>query len=270
MADGSTTQRMTICDRPRQRAETILSTTRFGSLILPAEMYRYWTRRGRPSVVLLSRPTPNNWSPRRTRKRPFGTWQHRSRHGTHRKSRWQSTFLLLNPSSRWRDLGLLKIYDSHTGDPIRSIKKRPAEFCCVQFSHDGKLLAASAWDGTIQVWQSATLDQVCEVFGHANFVNSLAFSPDGRRLASASSNGDVRLWDPHAGDLTAVFHGSLSVSGNPARGLAFSPDGTALLSATSEGPIRIWRLQLNRKLPRVSDQQSELATIFRAVLTAVK
>jgi WD40 repeat protein len=155
-------------------------------------------------------------------------------------------------------IGSLSLHDLETGRLlVQSAALSHKGFGCVRFSHSGKRLATAAWDGTIQIWNANNLSLERQIVGHANFVNSLAFSPEGKRLASASSGGDVRLWDASTGDLTAVLHGSLSITGNPARGLAFSPDGTALLSATSEGQIRIWRAAPSQGVARrVSENES--------------
>ena len=146
-------------------------------------------------------------------------------------------------------IGSLRLHDLETGSLLVQSAALPDKgFCCVRYSRSGKSFATAAWDGTIQIWNADNLSLERQIVGHANFVNSLAFSPEGERLASASSGGDVRLWDTSTGDLTAAFRGSLSITGNPARGLAFSPDGTALLSATSEGQIRIWRAATSRDM----------------------
>ena len=147
--------------------------------------------------------------------------------------------------------GVLRLHNLDTGDLLQQSDQLPEKnFCCVRLSRSAGRLATAAWDGTIQIWNSKDLSLEQQVAGHPNFVNSLEFSPDGKRLASASTGGSVRLWNTDTGDLMSCFHGSLGITGNPARGLAFSPDGTALLSATSEGLVKIWHAVTPQQVAR--------------------
>jgi WD40 repeat protein/tRNA A-37 threonylcarbamoyl transferase component Bud32 len=64
----------------------------------------------------------------------------------------------------------------------------------LDFSPDGKRLAAACDDGTIHAWSwpETALNHV--LVGHSNRVQSIAFSPDGDQLASASFDGTIKLW----------------------------------------------------------------------------
>lgn len=71
----------------------------------------------------------------------------------------------------------------------------------VDFSPDGRLLAAGSHDKKIQLWDTATgaLHQTLE--GHSSAVQSVAFSSDNKLLASGSFDDTVRFWDPITGAL---------------------------------------------------------------------
>ncbi len=63
------------------------------------------------------------------------------------------------------------------------------------FSDDGKLVAGGTLEGTIAVWDTATLARRALFAGHQGFVTAVAFLPDGKRLASAGADGTVIVWD---------------------------------------------------------------------------
>jgi WD40 repeat protein len=65
----------------------------------------------------------------------------------------------------------------------------------VAFSPDGRFLAVSSMDRTIQVWDVPGARRCGVLHGHTGAVYALAFSADSRRLASGGFDRSVRLWD---------------------------------------------------------------------------
>ena len=63
------------------------------------------------------------------------------------------------------------------------------------FSPDGATFVSRTNNGTIQIWDVATGDQIAALDEHAQGVSSLAFSPDGTTLVSTSMDGTIFLWD---------------------------------------------------------------------------
>ena len=103
------------------------------------------------------------------------------------------------------------------------------------FSRDGKILARGSADGTIQLWDVATHQQIGgPLTGLDAPVRSVAFSPDGKTLAGGSADGTVRLWDVTThqqigGPLISLSRGVYSV--------AFSPDGKTLAGGSADGTV---------------------------------
>ncbi len=106
----------------------------------------------------------------------------------------------------------------------------------VNFSKDGKRLAASSADGTVYIWDVSSGEVVQTLKGHLADVNMVVFDPDGSRLATASDDGTARVWDARTGEA------SLTLSGHQGfvTGVKFSPDGKLLVTTGADNTIQVW------------------------------
>jgi eukaryotic-like serine/threonine-protein kinase len=133
----------------------------------------------------------------------------------------------------------VRISDANTGETLRTLHG-DADFWCVTFNPDGKLLAAGSggreWEssGEISIWEVATGDKRLSLPGHG--AKYLAFSPDGQRLATGGTDLTVRVWDATSGQEALTLRGHTDY----VRTVAFTPDGNRLFSASDDRTIRIW------------------------------
>jgi WD40 repeat protein/tRNA A-37 threonylcarbamoyl transferase component Bud32 len=105
----------------------------------------------------------------------------------------------------------------------------------VAFSPDGAHIASAGEDGTVQIWDTNSGQQVKVLRGHEKPVRSVMFSPDNRWIASASADGTIRLWDAATGVMTRTLQ-----QGSAASCVAFSPDSRWLASGTGPGQLKVW------------------------------
>ncbi|PHH64812.1 hypothetical protein CDD81_3878 [Ophiocordyceps australis] len=112
------------------------------------------------------------------------------------------------------------------------------------FSPNSSLVAsASASDGTLAIWSTATGAKPQILQSHGNCVLAVVFSPDGKLLASASDqDAAIVLWDVAT---RAIVH-TLECHSSDVRHrkIIFSPSGhvVAAAAAASTGGIRLWHV----------------------------
>jgi WD40 repeat protein len=129
-------------------------------------------------------------------------------------------------------------------------------FLNMVFSPDGRTLAVTVGDGTVDLWNAATHNRVVLRAGRPDAGPSavLAFGPDGRTLATASEPGDtVQLWDVATGRRLASLRtdpfGSTVTLGSSLPYLRFSPDGHTLATLSPvAGPIRLFDIATHTRL----------------------
>jgi WD40 repeat protein len=109
----------------------------------------------------------------------------------------------------------------------------------IAFAPGAAQVAIGSRDGTVRVWNTASL--VCEATLSAFPAQaiSLAFSPDAKILAAGSRQGQLRVWDLQTlrDHCRPVGHDGADLAA-----LAFSPDGKTLASGSYDTTIKLWDL----------------------------
>ena len=139
------------------------------------------------------------------------------------------------------------IWDAATGKQLLTFSGhgKGVRSSGIAFSPDGKWVATSGNDGTVQVWEAETGNVVFKLTGHTGPTFGVAFSPDGKSLASSSVDRTVKVWQlPAAGGQVPE---PLTLYGNTGAvyRIAYSPDGTRLVSAGRNPIARVYALQVD-------------------------
>ena len=131
--------------------------------------------------------------------------------------------------------GAIHLWDSITGEHIKTFTGHTRLVSSVAFSPDGRILASGSWDNTVRLWDTDTGTELKTLIGHNHFVDSVAFSPDGRILASGSWDNTVRLWDTDTGRHRVT----LALSVRSMSNVVFSGDSRILASANGN-KVQLW------------------------------
>jgi|CXWL01.1.fsa_nt_gi WD40 repeat protein len=108
----------------------------------------------------------------------------------------------------------------------------------IAVSTDGALVAITAKDGTVRIWEVATgaltRTLVGQAEGQTQWINDAVFLDD-TRLAAVSQDGTLRLWNARTGVQTGIRHGHESGITAVAR----HRDGS-LITGSLDGTLRVW------------------------------
>lgn len=157
-----------------------------------------------------------------------------------------------------------KISDSIDGLPLTG---HTDTILSLDFSSDGKLLASSAKDGVVLLWDTLNIDSKPTILkGHKEAVNFVLFSPGGNYLASLSKK-QIRLWpiNTKIRKSLLLFDYKKKVipfwvkksSGNK---LAFSHDGELLAACCSDNKVRIWKTNYYDGKPIILEGHKDTVT----------
>jgi WD40 repeat protein/transcriptional regulator with XRE-family HTH domain len=157
------------------------------------------------------------------------------------------------------DRNQVKIYDSVSGNLLKTLSGHQADLTAIAISADGKLIASGALDGSVTIWDAAPAVSLFQVAAHPVAIENLTFSPDGKWLVTSGDDAAMRIWDTSTGNLLKEYPDFSDV----VAGLTFSPDGRRF--AISDGTIHVWQFSVNAADGQASISSQELFTIRDAL-----
>ena len=189
-----------------------------------------------------------------------GTVKHPPVHSIRR--RWFISELAFSPDGETLAVvgyeGLVRIWDTETGEQIGMITGHPHAISGAAFSPDSRLIAGLI-GSAIVLWDADTGERSSKLSEIRIEASSAAFSPVGGLIA-LGGDGEVHLWDLNADAPVRTLTGLPDDVGR----LAFSPDGSLVAGAgTSRQPaVGLWDARTGELLhpfPRPSGEITSLA-----------
>jgi WD40 repeat protein len=106
----------------------------------------------------------------------------------------------------------------------------------VAWAADGKRIASTGHDMTVQVWDTSSGKRLLTYRGHTRVVSSVAWSADDKRIASAGYDETVQVWDAGNGTLLLTYKGHT----DQVRSVAWSADGKRIASGSFDKTVQVW------------------------------
>lgn len=143
---------------------------------------------------------------------------------------------------------IVKVWDAHTGEMLRTLIGHDAGIGAAAFSPDGRRIVTGSIDQTAKVWDAATGHALVTLKGHHSELKGVAFSPDGRFIVTASADWTIMIWDAPTGGLLRTFKGHTDAT----MAVAVSPDGRRIVSGSHDNTIRVWDIASGRELLKIT------------------
>lgn len=151
----------------------------------------------------------------------------------------------------------VKIWNTETGNLLRSLSGHVDGVRSVSISHDRQLMASASADETIKLWNVSTGELLRTLTAHQGSLWSVEISPDGQLMASASSDQTIRLWNVATGELIRTFSGH----SHWVFAAIFSPNGKMLASGSKDGTIKLWDVQTGKVLQTFADHEDAVRSV---------
>jgi WD40 repeat protein len=154
-----------------------------------------------------------------------------------------ATSLCFSPDGRLALSGssdyTLKLWDTETGECIRTFQGHIAKVLSICFSPNGQRALSGSLDRTLMLWDAQTGACLRTFKGHTEGIESVCFSPDGQRALSGSWDKTLKLWDAQTGACLRTFKGHTDA----VKSVCFSPDGRRALSGSRDKTLKLWGTQ---------------------------
>lgn len=185
-------------------------------------------------------------------------------------------------SGDWEQLGEIDTSKSIVSASGISKSKSAGEVWAVALSEDGTYLAATTYDGRINVWEvNANGGKKIQEYetgsgGTGSFGLSVDLSRDGKFTASGHQSGAVYVFNNSTGKIQYSLPGKFCYLSNqssevkltfpvglvkPVRAVAFSPAGTRLAAAGDAGLIALYDMQYGEHVGNLTGHSAWITSV---------
>ena len=158
----------------------------------------------------------------------------------------------------------LRVYDLAAARLVMGPIAFGARVSCVEFSPNGRHLAAACQDNQLTSHAARILDpktgvETAKRLTHQDGIHSLEFSPDSRRVVTAGEDFVARVWDSITGEpITPPLRHRHQVWSAD-----FSPNGLWIATTGGDKTVRIWDAQTGDPLaPALSIPELPISLVF--------
>jgi len=133
---------------------------------------------------------------------------------------------------------IVRLWDAHSGKPLRELEGNRGSSACVSFSPDGGRVVTGPWSmGVAEVRDAHNGSRICALDTFRNGdIFCAKFSRDGKSVVTRGLNQAAQLWDSATGKATIELRGHTF----PVMDVAYSPDGSRIATASWDKTARIW------------------------------
>jgi WD40 repeat protein/serine/threonine protein kinase len=145
--------------------------------------------------------------------------------------------------------GTVKLWQTATGQLLRSCSGHTGRVVTLAFSPDGRRLASTSMAASVQLrkgsatfraelktWDAATGREEATLLRTPVMITSADFSPDGWQLACSLADGSLKVFDVTTGRELRTLPGH---KGGTTQ-VVYSPDGRLLASGGGDQMVRVW------------------------------
>ncbi|MCI0534607.1 MAG: WD40 repeat domain-containing protein, partial [Verrucomicrobiales bacterium] len=164
-----------------------------------------------------------------------------------------ATRFAISPSARLLAVGdtggVIKLLDARTRQEIAQFTTSTMAIQRLEFSRDGRRLAARTADHKIRAWDIETRHLLAEIDGHASSIvpthsSVFTFSPDGMALGVGYDDSSAEIIDLVTGRRLALLRGHKAT----VSGVVLLPDGKTVATASYDQAVKLWDLGTQREL----------------------
>ena len=112
-------------------------------------------------------------------------------------------------------------------------------------------------DQSVRIWDAASGQQLQQLEGHDDEVNSVSFSQDGKRIVSGSWDRSGRIWDAASGQQLQQLEGHE----REVTSVGFSTDGKRIVSGSGDKSVRIWDAASGQQLQQLEGHDEGVTSV---------